>query len=139
MHAVSKCKDKLLLRLSLHVWHKKLLKRLSCRCPTGTSLKGSSQTGHWGYWYDLLQPALVIGNDTEIEVEMPTFEAGLAREGTSSPSDLSVHVVTPITQCSGCHNGTIGTQPAYSTFLMGLVWQDEAEMPCHMLHCMCTN
>lgn len=41
-------------------------------------LKGSSQTGHWGYWYDLLEPALVIANDTEIEVEMPTFAAGQA-------------------------------------------------------------
>lgn len=49
-----------------------------CRCPVGTRLNGSSQTGHWGYWYDLLEPALVIGNDTEIEVEMPTFAAGQA-------------------------------------------------------------
>lgn len=44
----------------------------------GTRLNGSSETGHWGYWYDLLEPALVIGNDTEIEVEMPTFAAGQA-------------------------------------------------------------
>lgn len=49
-----------------------------CRCPMGTTLLGSSQTGHWGYWYDLLEPALVIGNDTVIDVEMPTFAAGQA-------------------------------------------------------------
>lgn len=44
----------------------------------GTTLRGSSETGHWGYWYDLLEPALVIGNDTVVDVEMPTFAAGQA-------------------------------------------------------------
>lgn len=39
---------------------------------------GAAQTGHWGYWYDLLEPALVIGNDTVIDVEIPTFVAGQA-------------------------------------------------------------
>ncbi len=49
-----------------------------CRCPLGISLKGNSQTGHWGYWYDLLEPAMVVVNDSVIAVEMPTFESGSA-------------------------------------------------------------
>jgi len=49
-----------------------------CRCPLGISLKGNSQTGHWGYWYDLLEPAMVVVNDSVIDVEMPTFESGSA-------------------------------------------------------------
>ena len=67
-----------------HSWHNNIPVCIAlttakfCRCPTGTTLKGSSQTGHWGYWYDLLEPALVIGNDTVIDVEMPTFAAGQA-------------------------------------------------------------
>ena len=61
------------------------------RCPAGTSLKGSSQTGHWGYWYDLVPPALVIGNNTEIEVEMPAFAVGPARKHTYSKLRLFHH------------------------------------------------
>lgn len=53
-------------------------------------LKGSSKTGHWGYWYDLLEPALVIGNDTEIDVEMPTFAAGPACKHASSSDEIPV-------------------------------------------------
>ena len=48
------------------------------RCPLGNKLTGNSQTGHWGYWYDQLEPALVIANGSVVDVEMPTFEAGSA-------------------------------------------------------------
>ena len=51
-----------------------------CRCPLGSSLKGNSQTGHWGYWYDLLEPAMVVANDSVVDIEMPTFEASSACE-----------------------------------------------------------
>ncbi|KAL0055138.1 hypothetical protein WJX82_007595 [Trebouxia sp. C0006] len=50
----------------------------SAGCPLQSSLKGNSQTGHWGYWYDLLEPAMVVVNDSVIDVEMPTFESGSA-------------------------------------------------------------
>ena len=114
LHAVLECKDKSMMSLNLQcLAYKKLLNRLLCRCPTGTSLKCRSQTRHWGYWYDMLQPALVTGNDTEIDIDMPTFETGLACEGTACPTELSfLHVVIqalPTSRRSGRHSGTIGT------------------------------
>ncbi|KAL3145841.1 hypothetical protein ABBQ38_015213 [Trebouxia sp. C0009 RCD-2024] len=68
-------------------------------CPTGTTLKGSSQTGHWGYWYDLLEPALIIGNDTVIDVEMPTFAAGQAwsEMGKGDPGMEDIYHWDPVT------------------------------------------
>lgn len=49
-----------------------------CRCLLGNKLAGNSQTGHWGHWYDQLEPALVITNAFVVDVEVPTLEAGSA-------------------------------------------------------------
>ena len=66
------------------------------RCSLGSKLEGNSQTGHWGYWYDQLEPALVITNDSVIDVEMPTFEAG-------SACKLLKELLQVISICT-CHN-----------------------------------
>lgn len=48
-------------------------------CPLNQPLlSGTAGTGHWGYWYDGLAPAMVVSSGAEFEVEMPTFVQGSA-------------------------------------------------------------
>ena len=54
------------------------LSRLVCRCGLVGHLGASSKLGHWGYWYDGLEPAMVVTSGAELTVDMPTFIAGPA-------------------------------------------------------------
>ncbi|KAK9828765.1 hypothetical protein WJX72_001972 [[Myrmecia] bisecta] len=44
------------------------------------SLKASASTGHWGYWYEGLQPSMVVKSGDIVDIEMPTFGANSAWE-----------------------------------------------------------
>ncbi|KAK9814409.1 hypothetical protein WJX72_005468 [[Myrmecia] bisecta] len=45
-----------------------------------TSLKAGATTGHWAYWYDGLQPAMVVNSGDVVDIETPTFVAAQAWE-----------------------------------------------------------
>ncbi|KAK9814840.1 hypothetical protein WJX72_012452 [[Myrmecia] bisecta] len=57
------------------------------------SLKASSKTGHWGYWYDGLEPAMVVNSGDVVDIEMPTFVSAQAWElmGEGDPGIEDIH------------------------------------------------
>lgn len=93
----------------------------------GTTLRGSSQTGHWGYWYDLLEPALVIGNDTVIDVEMPTFAAGQACKCSTKTVCLVLGCQKTEKRFIGHPSASIHASAAMTTGALPVIAMDRTE------------
>jgi acetamidase/formamidase len=77
------------------------------------TMPAGANYGHWGYWYDLLEPRMVVnGSGSIINVEMPTFVAGTNWEemGKNDPGMEDLYAWTddgPAVKWKG-PNGTTG-------------------------------